>query len=425
MPDGYGSRAPATQVLGAMRVGVAFPWSGIRRREHGSAQRIGLLIDLLRERVGRVTVVSPGLEADETHAGVVYRYHRPTLAEAARERRERRRFRTLLETVARTPLAADDDLWLWRHLECRIVPSLADALASLVRSSDVVLASFSFWAGALGRLGRAHGVPIVVTVHDEISGQVRSSRLVRWLTYRAEMHALRSVAHCFVGSSDDRAVFGRAGVDAEVLLPGVDLDRGRASIDGPTRASLQARLALGGGDALCLFVGAAHGPNAAAAEAVCATARTIAQRGRRDVRFVIAGDVVPPGREANLSALGRVDEAVLDELYRMADLVLVPLTAGTGISRKTLEAMAFGKPVLTTTVGTRGIPVESGTHAVVCDDLPAYPDRVLELLADEALRRRLAHGARAAVAAYDYRVVDRRYLDVITALARARHGRGD
>jgi len=97
----------------------------------------------------------------------------------------------------------------------------------------------------------------------------------------------------------------------------------------------------------------------------------------------------------------------------MAALALVPLTAGTGISRKTLDALAFGKPILATSVGFRGLSVESGTHGIVCDDLAAYPDRILEILADANLRRRLAAGARAVAATFDYRRVYRRYLEVI------------
>ncbi len=398
-----------------LRVGVAFPWPGIVEREHGSAQRIGLLLDFLRESVGHVAVLSPGFGPDETHANVAYVYHQPTAAELAWEERARGRFRTMLGAVVRTPLATDEDLWLWRHLEFRFRPSLARSLLGLVRSSDVVLVSFSFWTGALARLGRRHGVAIVATAHDQLSGQVRSSRLLRWLTRRAEVRALRRADHCFVSSTEDLTTFARDGVRAEVLLPGVDLRRGARPIDVATRARLRERLALGDGERVCLFIGAVHGPNYEAAAAVRTMAQAVAARGHRDVRFVIAGDVMAPQHEGNLTALGRLDQPVLDELHRMADLVLVPLSAGTGVSRKTLEAMAFGKAILATTVGFRGIPVATGTHGIVCDDLAVYPDRIIEILADADVRRRLGAAARAAVAAYDYRTVYRRYLDVIAA----------
>ncbi len=403
------------RALRDLRVGVAFPWPGIVEREHGSAQRIGLLLDLLREHVGRVSVLSPGFGPDETRENVAYAYHQPTAAERAREERARRRLRQVLEAVERTPLGADEDLWLWRHLECRFRPSLTRALTALVESSDVVLVSFSFWAGTLGRLGRRHGVPTVATAHDRISGQVRSSRVLRWLTRRAEIRALRRADRCFVSSAEDRAAFAHAGLDTEVLRSGVDLRRGASPIDGATRAWLHERLALAEGDRMCLFIGAVHGPNYEAAAAVRAMARAVAERGRHDVRFVIAGEVMAPVRDGTLTALGRVDEPVLDELHRMADVVLVPLTAGTGISRKTLEAMAFGKAIVATSVGFRGLPIEPGTHGIVCDDLAAYPDRIVELLADADLRRRLGAGARAAVQPYDYRLVYRRYLEIIAA----------
>jgi hypothetical protein len=52
-------------------------------------------------------------------------------------------------------------------------------------------------------------------------------------------------------------------------------------------------------------------------------------------------------------ALGRVEN--LRPLYAAARLVVVPLLEGTGVSIKTLEAITFGKPVLATAMGLRGL----------------------------------------------------------------------
>jgi glycosyltransferase involved in cell wall biosynthesis len=102
----------------------------------------------------------------------------------------------------------------------------------------------------------------------------------------------------------------------------------------------------------------------------------------------------------------------------MSDVVLVPLQAGTGTSRKTLEALAFGKPILGTGMGFRGIPVSSGLNGIVADDLASWPELVRKLVADVELRRTLAVEARELAQVFDYRVVYERYAEIIWAAGR-------
>lgn len=92
----------------------------------------------------------------------------------------------------------------------------------------------------------------------------------------------------------------------------------------------------------------------------------------QDVRLVIAGSIVKlidsEGHLKRLSAdpgiriLGRVDD--LEPLYRAACLVTVPLLSGEGTSIKTVEAMSFGKPVVATPKGLRGLgDIDYSCHA--------------------------------------------------------------
>ena len=296
------------KALRDLRVGVAFPWAGIVEREHGSAQRIGLLVDLLQEHVGRVSVLAPGHGPDETR-----QRRRLRLPSANRRRvgaraaRARSVSRYLLESVARTPLGADEDLWLWRHLECRFRPSLARSLATLVRSSDVVLVSFPSGPGpsadsAVGTASRSSRPPT-------IASRARCVRAAGCAGSRAEPRSVRCAGPIAVSSAARRTARPSRATACKprVLLSGVDLRRGAAPIDVAIRARLREQLDLAESNQVCLFIGAVHGPNYAAATAVRAMARTVAARGRRDVRFVIAGNVMAPEHDGNLTALGRVD----------------------------------------------------------------------------------------------------------------------
>jgi glycosyltransferase involved in cell wall biosynthesis len=83
-----------------------------------------------------------------------------------------------------------------------------------------------------------------------------------------------------------------------------------------------------------------------------------------------------------------------------ASVVLAPFVSGTGIKNKVLEGMAMGKPVVTTSIGVRGINATPGEQLCVADSPAAFVDDVQALLEDEAKRRRMGHQAREFVKKY-------------------------
>jgi glycosyltransferase involved in cell wall biosynthesis len=91
------------------------------------------------------------------------------------------------------------------------------------------------------------------------------------------------------------------------------------------------------------------------------------------------------------------DVADLRPCYRRALLCLVPLRAGGGTRLKVLEAMAFGRPIVSTAVGCEGLPLEDGEHALLADSPRAFAACVVRLARDGALRARLRDAARRLV----------------------------
>lgn len=80
-----------------------------------------------------------------------------------------------------------------------------------------------------------------------------------------------------------------------------------------------------------------------------------------DLQFVLAGSITDSIDEtelpANVRLLGRIDK--LPEFYDQIDVVINPVQFGTGLKIKTIEAFAFGKPLLSTTHGISGITFAS------------------------------------------------------------------
>lgn len=99
------------------------------------------------------------------------------------------------------------------------------------------------------------------------------------------------------------------------------------------------------------------------------------------------------GEHENVKYLGFVD----DLASTLKDtLMIVPITIGSGIRMKILEAASMGVPFVTTSVGVEGIPVANGEHCLVADTPDVFCDAILKLQ-DGALRKRLADNANRLV----------------------------
>lgn len=77
-----------------------------------------------------------------------------------------------------------------------------------------------------------------------------------------------------------------------------------------------------------------------------------------------------------------------------SSIFIAPMILGTGIKTKVLEAMAMGKPVLTTSIGAQGIDAISGEDMIIADDPREFAVYAVELLRNKQLRKRLGDNAR-------------------------------
>lgn len=82
--------------------------------------------------------------------------------------------------------------------------------------------------------------------------------------------------------------------------------------------------------------------------------------------------------------------------YADATAVAVPLRHGAGTRIKVLEAFAYGRPVVATTVGAAGLDVADGTHLLLADD-PAAFATALQAALDPARSASLVGRAQALV----------------------------
>lgn len=81
-----------------------------------------------------------------------------------------------------------------------------------------------------------------------------------------------------------------------------------------------------------------------------------------------------------------------------AAVVVVPLRIGGGTRIKIYEALAMGKPLVSTTIGAEGLPVTSGEHLLLADGPQGFSRATVDLLDNTTARQTLGQRGRAYVA---------------------------
>ncbi len=135
------------------------------------------------------------------------------------------------------------------------------------------------------------------------------------------------------------------------------------------------------------------------------------------MRLRIVSPNPPRGAPPGVVIEGGLTDEALREAYRDADALLLPLSDATA-NNAILEAMACGRPVVSTDVG--GVAEMTGEAALLAPpgDARALADAVLALAADPARAAALGRAGRARAEALDWRVIAARHAALYERLAR-------
>ncbi len=114
----------------------------------------------------------------------------------------------------------------------------------------------------------------------------------------------------------------------------------------------------------------------------------------------------------SVEVTGTVSSVV--EYLHGAGVFAVPLRVGGGTRLKIYEAMATGRPVVSTSVGAEGLDVHDGVDILLADTAEKFADCVVRLLKDASLRTRLATAAAQQAARYDWSVIAQQFAGVLS-----------
>ena len=397
---------------GESRIAVFYPWTGLPAMDRGSARRVVPLVRLLAERYEQVCVVSPGDRLKRLNLGnVEYRFLGPSSIERICLKLAFAVFDSAFHRFFRGRVTPRERRQWWHYLSVDLQRSLARDAGRIVSWSSAVLLEYPFWEKAVLASCAKSNRKSLLTMHDALSDLVVSA----WLRAKVrgrELSAARKASSVFCASERDRQSLAKAGITAQFVPHGIDIEAGAKDSASESPELLQVEAARASGKTVCLFVGSSLQANQEAVDAIRRMAAALALRGK--FQFAIAGACLPKGAyQHQVIACGHADEALLAKLYQTTDIVLAPLTSGTGTSLKVLEAFVHEKALIATQIGVRGYPVRDGIECVVCDDPQRYPEILASLRADPGRLRALGKAGRSFVKAYDYRVVYQPYLECI------------
>jgi polysaccharide biosynthesis protein PslH len=143
------------------------------------------------------------------------------------------------------------------------------------------------------------------------------------------------------------------------------------------------------------------GPNISAMNFMVGTVWPTVRERFPDARLYLAGKNPPKPvlewskKDASISVVPNPED--MRPWIARAAVCLCPILEGGGTRLKILDALAMGKPMVSTTIGCEGLRVTHEENVLVADTPEDFTARLVELFENQQLRRRLGAAGRALV----------------------------
>jgi len=182
------------------------------------------------------------------------------------------------------------------------------------------------------------------------------------------------------------------GVDTEAFNPSINADRVKSMFDLRKYRTV-------------IFVGNIdYPPNLEAVRMIASKIAPQVRKRIKNVKFLIIGRASKKINVEGLIFTGVVDNVA--EYLASADVAIAPLFHGSGTRLKILEYFSSGLPVISTSLGVKGLNVKKNVHALIEDDVNKFAVRIIELLKNKALATNLGKaGRKLVIDCYDWKKI--------------------
>ena len=125
-------------------------------------------------------------------------------------------------------------------------------------------------------------------------------------------------------------------------------------------------------------------------------------------QLIIAGRGMPDKFKSdnfkNITVIENVENS--ETFYATYDVMLVPLWSGSGLRIKLVEGLAYGKPIITTSIGAEGIPYAKNKDVLVANTSTEFVNAIVSVLSNAQQKQELQTNARLlAETHFDYKIV--------------------
>ena len=138
-----------------------------------------------------------------------------------------------------------------------------------------------------------------------------------------------------------------------------------------------------------------------------------------DVNFYIVGkdpiEKLKSISEPDIHVTGYVED--LKKYYETADFVVIPVQHGGGVKLKLLEAVGYGKLVVSTSVGARGTLFQNGVDIIIEDNPESFADYCIDILNNYENYRVLEENAKKLFQdEYTWEGISAKYIEFLEAI---------
>lgn len=93
-----------------------------------------------------------------------------------------------------------------------------------------------------------------------------------------------------------------------------------------------------------------------------------------------------------IQVLGEIESAW--DMMTDNGIMVIPLLSGSGMRIKAIEALAAGRPIVTTPIGVEGIPAEDGKHVMIAATPEKFAACIVDLLENPETARKMGYEGR-------------------------------
>lgn len=209
-------------------------------------------------------------------------------------------------------------------------------------------------------------------------------------TRSREIKSAASADATIVVSDDEKHILNSYGITNVAVIPTIHEIE---SSDVPGFSEREGILFIGGYN---------HTPNVDAARWLCLDVMPLVWQRLPGVTVTLLGSSPTSEVLALASDAVRVTGYIANvEPYFLRSRVFVaPMRFGAGMKGKVGHSLAYGLPVVTTTIGSEGFGLKPDVHFLLAQDAPDFADAVVRLYSDRMLWDRLSRASSDAIAPY-------------------------